>query len=523
MSTDYIIVGSGINSLVCAALLAKKGRRVLVLERNDRLGGCMRAAELTLPGFNHETLSCWYPLFVTSPGWNALRGDLESRGVSFCNTSSPTGVVLSDGRHLVMRMSREANVKAMNSLRAGDGDRYATAIGEFEKTLNLTFALLGPGLWSRATAKTFVQHWWRNNTASLLAYAKGNLQSATDWLNSTFESDLVRACLGPWTLHAGVGPGATASALMAKIIPWTLELAGSPVVKGGSDVLVQAFAKLIRDHGGELMLNTDVTRVSLRDGAAQGVTDATGHEFKAARGVICSMTPGQLYTRLLSSDQVPAALGAEVRGFRHGRAGMQIHLALREPAQWSAAELNEVAILHLTDSLEAVSRSVLEAESGLLPSAGTIVVGQPAVLDPSRVPAGQGMLWIQILELPSRIRGDAAGTIPVPADGRWTETVREAYADRIVERIARHVPGLGNNILKRIVLSPADLESINVNLTGGDPYGGACSFDQSLFWRPLTGVHGHATPIRNLWHIGASTHPGPGLGGGSGFQVASSL
>lgn len=243
----------------------------------------------------------------------------------------------------------------------------------------------------------------------------------------------------------------------------------------------------------------------------------------ATRAIVCNVTPRQLYTRLLDEQHVPARIVDRARRFRHGRADMQIHLALREPSRWRTPELDEVPILHLTPGLDAVSRAVNAAERGLLPSEPTIVVGQPSVADPSRGPAGKGILWVQILELPSRIKGDEAGQIRVPANGGWTEAVREAYADRILDRMARHIRDLQSNILARATLSPADLESLNINLVGGDPYGGACTPDQLLLWRPLRGLSNHETPIKRLFHIGASTHPGPGLSGGSGYHVSQKI
>lgn len=520
---DYILVGSGINSLVCAALLARKGRRVLVLERNDRPGGCIRTEEITLPGFVHDVLSCWHPLFVTSPAYAQLRSDLERHDLEYCNTDTPTAVVRADGGHFILRRSRPENIAAMNRLMAGEGERYSAAMAELEQTLDLTFTILGTELWTWSTANVFLKFVMRRGPRALSTYAGDNLQSARTWLDTTFQSELVRACLAPWTLHAGLGPDATGSALMARIIPFTLEATGAPVVKGGAFNLVRAFEKLIREHAGELIVNADVEKVQVENGCARGVITANGRQYTATRGVICSVTPGQLYTRLLEPEQVPAPILREARAFRHGRADMQIHLALREPARWHASELDRVALVHLADGPDSVSRAVNEAERGLLPAEGTICVGQPAAVDPSRAPAGKGMLWIQILELPSRIRGDAAGKIPVPADGSWTEAVREAYADQIIDRIARHMPGLKQNILARAVLSPVDLEALNINLVGGDPYGGACAPDQFLLWRPLRGVRNHETPIRNLYHIGASTHPGPGLGGGSGYLIGRRL
>lgn len=179
--------------------------------------------------------------------------------------------------------------------------------------------------------------------------------------------------------------------------------------------------------------------------------------------------------------------------------------------------------MHLTPGLDGVSRAINEAERGLLPATATIAVGQPTALDPSRAPQGKAILWLQLQELPAVIRGDAAGEIPVPGDGRWSEEVRERYADRIVARVGGHIRNLAGNVLGRRVLSPADLESLNINLVGGDPYGGACTLDQLFLWRPLRSLKNHSTPVKGLYHIGASTHPGPGLGGVSGYLVANAL
>jgi phytoene dehydrogenase-like protein len=143
-------------------------------------------------------------------------------------------------------------------------------------------------------------------------------------------------------------------------------------------------------------------------------------------------------------------------------------------------------------------------------------------MDESRAPEGKGILWIQLQELPWRIKGDAAGEIDV-AGGAWTEDLRERYADRIQARIARHIPNLESSILGRTALSPADLEAANVNLVHGDPYGGSLALDQNFLWRPLASQPGHRTPVEGVWHVGASTHPGPGLGGGSGALVAAQL
>src|SRR5205823_2646737 len=138
---------------------------------------------------------------------------------------------------------------------------------------------------------------------------------------------------------------------------------------------------------------------------------------------------------------------------------------------------------------------------------------QPLAVDLSRAPEGSWIVWIQLQELPSRPRGDAAGELDV-GDGTWSESLRERYADRIQARLSRQLTNLDSALLERVVLSPADIEAANVNMTGGDIYSGSCALDQNLVWRPRPALPGHRTPVEGLYHIGASTLPGPGRGVG---------
>ncbi len=173
--------------------------------------------------------------------------------------------------------------------------------------------------------------------------------------------------------------------------------------------------------------------------------------------------------------------------------------------------------------MDGVSRAVNEAERGLLPADPTVVVGQPMAVDPTRAPQGRWIFWLQLQELPSRPTGDAAGQLKT-GDGTWTESLREHFADRVIAKLARQIPNLtAGAVRSRVVLSPADLAAQNINLVGGDPYSGSCAADQFFILRPFAGSPNHRTPVARLYHIGASTHPGPGLHGTSGLLVARQL
>jgi phytoene dehydrogenase-like protein len=518
---DHIIVGSGINALVCAALLAGKGRKVLVLERNDRIGGCIRTEEITAPGFVHDVMATTFVLFLTGPAYAALGKDLARHGLEFCHTATPTGVLQPDGSHAIVRTDRAANVAALNALAAGDGEQHARDVGGIEQNAGLLFGLLGGQLWSWPTLKLLTGEAWRRGPRGLKAFAGDMLAPARSWLESSYRSETTQALWAPWVLHAGLGPEDAFSAQIAKVIAFAIEAAGAPIVKGGGKNLLAAFDALISERGGEIRTGADVVSILQSGGSASGVRLASGEEISAAKSVICSVTPTQLYDRLLSGSELRDQQTATQK-YRYGKGNFQIHYALDRPPAWKNPELGQVALLHLTPGLDGVSKACNEAIRGMLPETPTICVGQPHALDPTRCPPGKAILWLQLPEAPREIKGDAAGKLVV-ADGGWTETLREAYADRVESILASHIDGFKPSVIARRAYSPADLEAMNINLVGGDPYGGSSTIDQAFLWRPFKGSVNHDTPVKDLYHIGASTHPGAGLGGGSGFLLAQRL
>ncbi len=513
---DAVIVGSGINSLACGALLARAGWSVCVLERNDWFGGAIKTEELTEPGFHHDVFSAWHPLWVGGAAHGELGDELAARGLEYLNTDLPTATAFPDGSAAFLLRNAEGNAQEL-------GPEWPGVLERFFPNADLAFGVLGTELWSPAGLALAGKALRRLGRAGALAFLGDVLQSSRDWLETTFASERAHGVLAPWVLHTGLGPDQATSGFMTQVIAVAVQEGGMPIPRGGGAKLATALVQLIRDHGGVCETARDVERVLVRSGRAVGVRLADGEIVEAGRAVIASVTPTQLHERLLADAPAPAPVVEQARRFRYGRSEMQIHFALSEPPRWEGDErLGGTAVVHLTPGLDGVSRAVNEAERGLLPAEATVVVGQPLTMDPARAPAGCGLLWIQLQELPWRLKGDAAGEIDT-GSGEWADDLRERYADRIQRRIARHIPNLESSILRRVSLGPHDLERANVNLRHGDPYGGSLALDQNFLWRPLSRSPGHATPVERLWHIGASTWPGPGLGGGSGTLVAQKL
>ncbi len=514
---DVVIVGSGINSLVAAALLSLKGHQVCILERNDWIGGCIKTAEITLPDFKHDVFSSFYPLFVTSPAYAELGDLLHKHGLEYINTDSPTAAIMPSGKSFILKRSRQDNLAALS---IDDRAVYRDSMKDIEQNTDIIFGLLGTNLWSFGAVKLLTKAFWSRGSQKMSQFFGTSMENCKDWLENNFESDEVKACIAPWILHTGLAPNSPLSSLMGKLICFTLEAAGMPIVKGGSANFVKAFRSLIEENGGVFLTNQDVDKIITQGNKATAVRTTTGEIFSARKAIICNVTPTQLYGELLSGTTLPEKVKKDAKNYHYGNADMQIHLALEGSVEWTDKALNDVAMVHLTSGINSISCAINEAERGLLPREATIVVAQPTMLDPSRAPEGKSILWLQLQELPYHVKADAAEEINIPADGMWDESLKEAYADRIIDRLAQHIPELKNQILARTILSPKDLQSSNKNLVKGDPYSGSCGIEQFMLWRPLKSTKNHKTPLKSLYHIGASTHPGPGLAGTSGYLVA---
>ncbi|MYM54055.1 phytoene desaturase family protein [Thalassovita mangrovi] len=514
---EIAIVGSGINALTAGAMLAKSGKRVALFEREAVAGGCMRSETLA-EGVTYDPLATTFVLWVTGAAHAALGADLARHGVEFCATGTPTGVLLPDGRALTYKMDRAANVAAFDAGHPGDGGQLAADLDGFAADADLLFGLMGGDPWSKSTAKLLGKEAWKRKPRGLAMTMGGALQSMRGWLETSFESDLNRALWAPWCLHAGLGPEASFSGQMGQVIGFALEVAGAPVVKGGTANMVRGLIAIIEENGGTIRTNAEVSEIMISGGRATGLKLSGGEEVKAGK-VLASVTPNQLYGQLAPAPERKD----DLRKYRYGKGNFQLHYLLNGPVKWKTDGLEDVQLLHITPGLDGVSKAGNEAERGMLPEVPTICVGQPTAADPSRAPEGQSVLWLQMPEAPRVVKGDAKGEIEVPADGQWTEALREAYANRIEAILAAHIDGFKESVVTRRAISPAELEGYNMNLVGGDPYGGACSLEQFFLWRPFADTNRHDTCIKGLYHIGASTHPGPGLSGGSGFLTAKEL
>ncbi|WP_017240883.1 phytoene desaturase family protein [Streptomyces sp. SS] len=519
-TVDAVVVGSGVNGLVAAAELAKGGWSVALVERNKRLGGFIATEQRTLPGYLHDTYSSWHPLFVSGPAYATLGEDLHRHGLEYRNTDGlVTGTVTDDGK--VVLAHRDALTTAQGFAHSEDQAAYLAMLRRFLDNADAIGGLMGGEPRSPRTLGHLAKLLRRERLSGTEAWLRQALTSTRSYCRGEFRGDETDLLWTPWLLHAGLAPDHASGGLLLPAMAATMHGFGLPVVVGGAENFVRAFQSLLNELNVEIRLGQPVERLLLDDGRAGGVV-CGGETIRARRAVLASVTPTALYGELLPADApVPPAVREQARRYRYGRAAMQIHVALSSPLSWRDDRLAAVPLLHLSDGSASTAIACAEAEAGLLPRRPTVVVGQQHVLDPSRVPTGAAALWLQLQEVPYEPTGDASGELDV-TDG-WTEELTDGYVRRVLGRVARHAPDLPDKVLAWDAVTPVDLASYNPNAVAGDPYAGSAELHQNLLWRPLPDASRHATPVPGLWQIGASTHPGPGLGGSSGHLVAQRL
>jgi len=517
MPYDAVVIGAGVNGLAAALHLASKGWKVVVVERADVAGGAVQTREITLPGFRHDLYAMNLSLFAGSPFFAAHRNRLLAQGLDFVSAEQCFATAFPDGSWLGVEKNLEANVNRIAALSSADAERWRAMTATFAQDAPHIFALLGTPLPSRRALGVILSAWRARGTAWIGEMGRFLVASPRQWLDENFAADKVKAMLAVWGMHLDFSPDCAGGALFPYLEAMADQSFGMAVGRGGADAIVTALTRALTAAGGELRLRAPVQSIAIEGGAAKAAVLASGERVEAKRAVIANLHPGVLFGNL-----VPAASAAALRlaRFRAGPATMMIHLALRDLPPWTAGgKLRRFAYVHLAPSLAAMARTYTEALDGLLPAEPALVVGQPSAIDPSRAPAGKHVLWIQVRVLPSRVRGDAAGTI---TDTRWDE-IKEPYADRVIAVIERYAPGFAAQILARAVLSPVDLERDNPNLIGGDSLGGSHHLDQNFLYRPAFGWSRYRMPLNRLYMVGASTWPGAGTGPGSGFMLATSL
>jgi phytoene dehydrogenase-like protein len=519
-SFDAVIVGAGHNGLAAAIHLAKHGWKVGVFEAKTQAGGAVKTRELTLPGFRHDVAAMNLSMFAGSPFLREHGEGLGRHGLAFAPAQHCFASVFPDGTWFGVSKDLETTVARLQAINPRDAEAWRAMLARFGADAPHIFGLLGNVMPSWAAAKVIWKAWRQNGTAWTLEMLRFLTMPTRAWADAHFEHAKVKATLAAWGMHLDFPPDVAGGALFPYLESMANQAFGMVIGQGGADTMIRAMTGYLKELGGEIHLGAAVAEVLYSAGSASGIRLADGRTIAARRAVIANVTPGMLFGKLLPAGTGKAEVDGKFKAFRPGPGTMMLHLALDALPQWSAgAELSQFAYIHIAPDFAYMNRAYAQAMDELLPEAPVLVVGQPTAIDPSRAPDGKHILWVQVRVLPKHVKGDAAGRIT----GQEWSAIKEAYAERVIDIIEAHAPGLRSQIIGRAVFSPDDLEAENPCLVGGDNLSGSHQLDQNFLFRPVAGYSRYSMPLGRLYMCGAATWPGAGTGAGSGYLLGKML
>lgn len=516
---DAILIGAGHNSLACALHLAARGWNVGIYEQAAEPGGAVRTGEYTLPGFRHDWGAMNLSLFAGSPFSKAYGAELARHGAEFAPVADCFASVFPDGTWLGVSTDPAATAARIRALSPRDADTWARLLAEFPARAEDLSGLLNSPAQKRAFAYFMFKLLRRRSIDGTLDLGRFLLSSPRRWLEETFEDTRVHALLAAWGMHLDFAPDVAGGAMFPYLEGMANQSFGMVLGKGGADTITRALVAALAARGGQVECNAPVARILRSGGRATGVELADGRRIAARRAVIANVAPRAL-DGLLGGGTGEARFDAAMRGFDHAPGTMMIHLALSDLPGWTASpDLRRFAYVHVAPTLDQMARTYAQAKAGLLPDEPVLVVGQPTAIDPTRAPEGRHVLWLQVRMAPGTIRGDAAGKI---AATDWAGAA-EPFADRALDLLEAHAPGIRGLILARRIVTPAELEADNPNLVGGDQVCGSHHLSQHFLFRPARGHADGTTPVAGLHLTGAAVWPGGGTGAGPGFNLARKL
>lgn len=459
---DAIVIGSGPNGLSAAIALQQAGLSVLILEAKDSIGGGLRSAELTLPGFVHDICSAIHPLAAGSPFFNSL--PLEQHGLEFIYPEVAAAHPFDDGTSAALYGSVDDTAEALGI----DRETYSNLLNPLVKNW--------PGMVKDVLGPLHLP----KHPLDMAAFGLNALRSASSLVRK-FKTKEARGLWAGMAAHSmqpltNLGTSAFGLVLMA-----TGHLKGWPVPKGGSEVIANALVSYFLSIGGKIETGMPVR--SMKDIPVSAV-------------VLFDLTPKQILE--IAGESFSSIYSWQLSRYRYGMGVFKIDWALDGPIPFTAQECCKAGTVHLGNTYEEIAKGEEMTNAGVLPEKPFVLLAQQSLFDPSRVPEGKHTAW-------------AYCHVPNGSEKDMTNAIEN--------QVERFAPGFKDLILAKHTMNTKEIEAYNPNYIGGDINGGVIDIGQ-LFTRPALRSSPYRTSARGLYICSSSTPPGGGVHGMCGYNAA---
>ena len=459
---DAIVVGAGPNGLAAAITLQQAGISVLLLEGKETIGGGLRTAEITLPGYLHDICSAIHPMAVASPFMSQL--PLHEHGLEFIYPDVAAAHPFDDGTAAVLKRSIEETARLLGK----DEQAYTKLIQPITKIWpDIAPDVLGPF--------HFPKH--------PLSMAKFGLKALTsaNYLSREFHTAKAKGLWAGMAAHSIQPLTNAATSAIGLVLMTAGHLKGWPVPKGGSASIAKALAAYFVSLGGKIETNSYVSSIN---------------QLPEAKAVLFDVTPKQLLQ--IAGNRFSSTYTKQLQRYRYGMGVFKIDWALQEPIPFTAPECRQAGTVHLGNTIEEIVENERLTSAGGHPEKPFVLLAQPSVFDATRAPAGKHTAWAYC-HVPN------GSTVDMTA--------------AIENQVERFAPGFKDLILARHTFNTQQLEAHNPNYIGGDINGGIIDLRQ-LYARPAMRWSPYTTPAKGIYICSSSTPPGGGVHGMCGYHAA---
>ena len=510
MKYDLIIIGGGHNGLTTAALQARRGRQVLVVEARKELGG-LAAGTTFHPGYRTTGI-----LHDSSLVRSSVVDGIGLRSHGLRRRSEPTAVFApqAEGPGLLLHREPEQAHDELVAHSSKDAERYAAMRafeGRLRDYLRSIFDSAPPTIAPHGIGQhleLFKKGWGlrklgRETMAECLRIGP---MSIRDWLDEYFESDLLKAALAAPSLTAGFcGPyaaGTTALTLMQDCL-------AENEIEGGPAALVAALVSACQQQGVTLRTDAKVQRIVVHNGKAQAIELQGGEQIEAG-AIASSIDPRQTFLGLIEPGEVPPGVLETMPNWRCRGTTAKLHLALNGPLEFSSRPGELFEAIRIGENLTELERASDCAKYRTLPEQPLLDIRVPTVADKSLAPEGHHVASILV------------HFAPYDLDGGWSDARKDELLQHCLGRLSSVALSCRDRIVGHELLTPVDLEQ-QYGLTGGHLYHGEHGLDQLLSLRPHARCARYATEIEGLYLCGSGSHPGGGISGAPGMLAAAAI
>jgi phytoene dehydrogenase-like protein len=517
---DAIVIGAGHNGLVNACYLQRAGLDVLVVEKNDWIGGAATSRELT-PGWLYS--NCSYVCSLFRP---EIMRDLELPRFGLQVIPYEGGAVFTqDGDYLASYRDHDAHRREFARWSPRDAEAYeryardVTRQCRFIQPLLMRTAPDPASLRPRDLGELFYlgRKFGELTPSEMALTLRFWTMSISDFLDEYFETPVIKANLAlSGIIGTALGPMSPGTAYVL-LHHYMGEVDGSVgawgYARGGMGAVTRALADSFVASGGTIRTGAGVDHVTVRGGKATGVVLASGEEI-SGKLVISNADVKRTFLKLVEEKELPEPFLRRVRNFKIRGSSGKVNIALDSMPEFPALPKDSPCLkgdMHFTDTVERMERGYDDWKEGRFSRDPFLDMVLPTTLDPTMAPAGKHFMSCFVQYAPPKI------------DGRdWTDADRDAFAETVISQIADYSPGFRDRIVHMEVRTPREIEA-EVGLTEGNIFQGELTFDQLLFNRPVPGYAQYRSPVGGLYMCGSSTHPGGGVMGAPGRNAAAEI